>query len=83
MPNEETFTETSSASAGDAKKIDTSTVLSRAETRGSLSEAELNARQAAVRETRRQGGVPVGEETETTPSVPSDVPPTDCQELAQ
>ncbi len=79
MPNEETFTETSSASAGEAKQIDTSTVLSRAETRGSLSEVELNARQVAVRETRRQGGVPVGEESADHISAPSSVPPTDCQ----
>ena len=79
MTNEENYTETSSASAGEPQRLNSESVRARAEVPNLLSQEVLDQRQANIGDKRRTGGLPLVEES--TNLQPPDVPATDCQDL--
>lgn len=87
MNNDETYTQTSSASAGEPQRLDTQAVRAKADVPNLLRPEVLDERQARFRDKRRSGGPQLeeesSEETRETTVEPVDVPPTDCQELTE
>jgi hypothetical protein len=87
MNSEETYTQTSSASAGEPQRPDTQAVRARAEVPNLLRQEVLDERQARFRDKRRTGGPRIeeesAEETREANPQPPDVPPTECQELTE
>lgn len=81
MTNKENYTETSSASAGEPKRMNSQSVRARAEAPNLLRQEILDQRQESIGDKRRTGGLPLEEES-TNPQ-PPDVPATDCQELTE
>lgn len=85
MNNDETYTETSSASAGEPQRLDTQAVRARADVPSLLGQEALDERQARFRDKRRTGGPQIEEEsvseTREDNFQPSDVSPTECQDL--
>lgn len=86
MNSEEIYTQTSSASAGEPQYPDTEAVRARAEAPSLLRPEVLDERQERFRDKRRTGGPSIEEESGAegrgATVEPVDVPPTDCQNLA-
>lgn len=87
MNNDETYTETSSASAGEPQRLDTQAVRARADVPSLLRQEALDERQARFGDKRRTGGPEIEEESseETREDIlqSPDVPPTECQDLTE
>ncbi len=80
---EETYLETEEGSAGEAQRRTRDATRGLADEEAPLSDEELDARQAAIGERRRQGGPPM--DAPLTRSFreladAQDVPPTECEE---
>lgn len=84
MNNDETYTQTSSASAGEPQRLDSQAVRAKADVPNLLRPEVLDERQARFRDKRRTGGPQLEEESEEETTIePVDVPSTDCQELTE